>query len=527
MSWHHGAEEYSGQPHPAARSWQFTVAVSILLVAASLLLAHYLFAAHTCVLFGALAVSTIPLLYIALKKPILLLALLIAQDPLISLLALFGYSGFFLSTPPLLLVVATVLWRASVGRQLLFVPRQAVLVLLFFCSLCVCSLFMQFPGPLFSAGIPEGARGYFQLSLYMRIILLYFAVLQTVSTERHLRILVWAMVVPTVLSCLGGLFLWYWSESAVLAWVGMDGIRSLNPNHVTRMAGLGRSCANQFAAGVVASLLVVLFTAIQSRSRLRAVLLFALAPLMVIAVAASESRGALIAIGIASLVFACVYARREYLKRFLLMLTVATVLVIPAIPKTYVRRLSHFTLQGIATDLSLRRRAAMHELGLECYLRSPLVGLGPANFDVRYNKEMPRHSLNSVGRPMRMHNTVLAFLLDSGALGGLAMVVVTALMFAEFRRAQVLNESLGAQSPWPIALMMAALGYLVCQLFLCGVNSELLWVFLALGPCTRRIMVTARERSEWLHDGPEYRDCTPVSLHGRSGGRPIHRFAHP
>jgi O-antigen ligase len=239
---------------------------------------------------------------------------------------------------------------------------------------------------------------------------------------------------------------------------------------------------NFMAAFVVPSIVLAVVLCGAAASRWRAVLPAAIA-LLVVGLAATESRGGMLACLVA-LVAACVVMRGRRME--VLAVALVTVLIagvwISENPSVLERITSAQEDRGSGREdlwLVARRMAGDH----------PITGVGPDNFVVRSSEYVRRPGALDyvelvVDRPHVVHNTYLQMLAETGVVGlGLWLALAVTALASALRAARRFERS-GRRALVLLArgVFIADLGLLVAMFFISAQATATVWVLLALGP---------------------------------------------
>ena len=294
----------------------------------------------------------------------------------------------------------------------------------------------------------------------------------TIARPEHVRLLVAFFVVGAVLSVIVAMFGDELTTSATAVEVAADEQRRL---------GGGSADPNFLAVGLIPA--IVLATALFRPGRL-AINAAAAAAAVVLTVgfAATESRGALVAGGIA-LVAALVFfrGRRAYVVAFVGLLVAATAAWFALNPHAW-ERITHFDTAG-------NGRSDLWQVAWRMAEDHPVAGVGLNNFTFesrRYVSQPGKLEFVAliVERPHVAHNTYLQFLAETGVVG---LLLFLAVMLACLRaawaaarrfqlRGQYEHEALAR------GVVVAGIAAAASSFFVSNGQDLRLWLLLALGP---------------------------------------------
>jgi O-antigen ligase len=153
----------------------------------------------------------------------------------------------------------------------------------------------------------------------------------------------------------------------------------------------------------------------------------------------------------------------------------AALLIVLVNPVSIAQRLSSFSGGGTGRSDLWRVAARMAE-------DHPVQGVGAGNFPVaapRYAQTVPvaRHDLVYTD-PHVVHNTYLQFFAETGAVGGVAFVLLVLIALSRAREAMRSGD--GSDVRVPQAVLVATLGYLIAVFFISAAYEKPLWVLLGL-----------------------------------------------
>jgi O-antigen ligase len=155
--------------------------------------------------------------------------------------------------------------------------------------------------------------------------------------------------------------------------------------------------------------------------------------------------------------------------------------VVPQSLRQRVGALSDIASAGVGTpgDGSLRGRKSENLAGLHMWADHPLLGVGPDNFEVHYQRYSAVIGIDP--RPQRRgaHNLYLESLAETGLLGALPFLAVLALALTGAWRAR--SRLTGGDALLGEGLFVALAAFLICALTLHSAYARYEWIFLGLG----------------------------------------------
>jgi O-antigen ligase len=250
-----------------------------------------------------------------------------------------------------------------------------------------------------------------------------------------------------------------------------------------RLSG-GIQNPNFLAANIVPALAISGFMLAARVPRVVQVALVGTAVLNVVALVATGSRGALIALS-ATLVAAVAFAGRYRPK------ALATVLVVASFGLVYLAASAGSGTGGRLTDISVQAsngRAALWRIATEMGRDHPLGGVGLANFPLVEPQYFQTATVlldptNVVGRKgdLVVHNTYLELLAELGIVGvGLFVVLLAAPLVAALRRVALVDRARAEGSAVARGVIVGSVGLFANYIFDSGEYQKQLWLLLGL-----------------------------------------------
>ena len=301
----------------------------------------------------------------------------------------------------------------------------------------------------------------------------FFVVVTTMSSPRHVRLVCGALVVGTLASVLPGLG----SSETLLGGVlpSLWGIEETG-----RLAG-GLGGPNGLAAQILPASPLAVALAVGARSRGMRVALLVAFVLLTIAVVATQSRGGLLSIAVASLVALALFKGRRGAVLLFVVCNLCLVGALVATTPEFVDRIMTDNKKGTGRGDAWR---LAYEIGKD----HPITGVGAHNFPV-YSQRYVEHldfveNAARLGGGLVVHNAYLEFFAEQGLVG----LTLFLLVAGGCCRASILAarrfDALGERSLALLAdaVVVGIAASLTAAIFLSSAYHERLWVLFALGP---------------------------------------------
>jgi O-antigen ligase len=274
---------------------------------------------------------------------------------------------------------------------------------------------------------------------------------------------------------------------SVLAGAAMNGLHSSATAIQTASSGEGRLSGgagdpNYLAAGLVPAIVLASGLAGAVRNAILRWSLLTAVGILAVGLAATESRGGLVAAAVALFAAVLFYRRRraQVLVWFAVAVSVAAVWFTTS-PAAW-HRISHFDATGTG-------RTDLWRVAWQAGKDHPIVGVGLNNYRAVSGRYVRRPgALHSVAliveKPHVVHNAYLQLFAETGIIGlGLFLSIVIGCLLAAFRAALRFDE-LNERGLAGLArgVLVGTIGMLAASFFLSDGSDPRLWVLLALGP---------------------------------------------
>jgi O-antigen ligase len=322
---------------------------------------------------------------------------------------------------------------------------QARFFLLFFLGVVVSSLF--------------SGSGFLAVSRYLAFLVFLPFVLMAVRTERDVKRVIYAMVL---------------SYTLVFPYAVRQMIR-----YDARL-GTGLYESNYFAALLLVVIPVALVLARQATTRAHKFGWIAAAAVLVVSLFLTSSRGGLLGLLVAGMLFA--YRRRGMLGVFGLL--AAIVVGLTVLPTDLGER-ALATVQGEQVtagglEASNRAHTALFWAGMQMINESPLTGVGPQNF-----KELSQR-YTGLDQAYIGHNTYLEIAAEMGLPIISLFVMMLLSTFGALKRVSRGGEH-DDLAGWAEGLRYGLLGFLVAGAFISAQYEKLLWIVVFLSIAMERV----------------------------------------
>jgi O-antigen ligase len=208
--------------------------------------------------------------------------------------------------------------------------------------------------------------------------------------------------------------------------------------------------------------------------------------------------------------------RPRHLGIVMLGVAILAPLTLASLPEEYVERVKSLSMLKSSTsarqDPSLGRRASYLLIGAEMIRDNPLLGSGPGNFPLRYERtgyaKLFADAIGQIDLSRRAHNTYLEIFSEMGIPAGLFFVSLILLALRNFTRARNLWVLKGEREKSDLVthLGLSMLAMSLFLVFLSIPNHKYLWMLLALSSVLRaQAEETPQEADRRASDRPE--DC--------------------
>lgn len=436
-----------------ARLLPITIVLSLLVVAGA---ASYLLV-NVSPIISILAVFALPALLLIFAKPTLGLMLVIFILPLEELNVSGGFSYIkFLSV--IVFGCAILHYLVLRPRDLLVRTPQNVLIGLFI-LVSLSSVFVAFS--------PE--RTLERIPRLVRVIALYYFAMNLLRTEKHFRIALWVFIIGGFVSTLYGFF---------------------DPAQVNERFQGALGQPNGYALTMTPRIPIALVLLSSEKNIWKKLFLIGMGTTIIYGVILSGSRGGLLSLSLALILFAITQNKRAIWLGLIGLIFIVGILVMPANIKSRVG-LSN-TQTSFDEEDSTDRRLTYQVYGWDLFKEYPILGVGLDGFAEAYAQSEYRFLIRT--RSLRVaHNTYLEIAAGTGLIGLipflciLAFAVVVAWKYSQLKY-YAYNSFLASAS----AGIFAALGGYYCgMLFGSRQYEKTFWFLLAL-PVVLQILMNER-----------------------------------
>lgn len=424
------------------------------------------------IVFGLLAAVSVKLALLALVAAVLVPVGLWSVPALlaswISVVYLGGLSGLE-SFPNRLLVVVLVFGLIALGarglRREAIIPSGRAILPIF-----AVFVFWQFLSLTWARDVAFAEQ---EVKDFIYLSMGFFLVLATTRTRRHVRWLAFAFVAGAVLSVAGGIM--QGGLTASTSGPGTDTATS-------RFAG-GGGDPNYLAAMIVPALMLAGGLSVRRSSVLRAGLLVSVI-VMAVGLAATQSRGGLIALAVA-FVAAFVLLREQ--RRLVLGAMGAALTGLAAFFVAYPAAWERIVA---VKDKGGSGRTDIWHVAWTIVTEHPFIGVGLNQFSivsptyVRQPGSLGGATDLIVDKHIVVHNVVLQLWAETGTIGVALFLAIIVVGFTGAGRAAREFDALGdvEMAALSRAVLLALVGVLTASMFLSNILARQTWVLLALGP---------------------------------------------
>lgn len=330
---------------------------------------------------------------------------------------------------------------------------------------------------------------------------IFVFVATTVRSRRVVMLLLAAFVIGAVISILLGL-------SGVVPNSEFSKVSTLESGGGSDRLRGGSGDPNFLAAGLVPAFVIAASLLVATKNIWARMGLVVAMPIILIGVAATESRGAFLAIGVTIVVAVVVVKRRSYLLTLLALLLAFGGLWMVNHPSSW-HRISHISGEG-------NGRSDLWTVGWEIAQDHPVVGVGVGNYSV-YSPDYVRRpgQLKYVEliaeRSLVVHNTFLQTLTEMGLIGlALLIAIILSSLWAALQAAREFERKRNFEmANLARGLFIGISGALVAIFFISAETDARFWILYAICPA---LLVIARQE-------PAPPGTTLLRLPQRRGGR--------
>jgi O-antigen ligase len=326
--------------------------------------------------------------------------------------------------------------------------------------------------------------GQAQTKDFVVLLLGFVVILSAVRTREQVRWVAIAFVVGAALSVLGG-----------IADGGLTAAQTVGDTATSRFAGAGGD-PNYLAAMIVPAIALAGGLAVRASAPARLALALAVV-LMAIGLAATQSRGGIVALAVTLLAALVMLRGRRMLVLGLVALTIGGAAVFFVSNPAAWQRIHDVQDQGSGSG-----RTDIWRIAWQIVEQHPVAGVGLAEFP-RVSPQFAREpgSLEFVGlivdEHIVVHNVYLQLWAETGIVGLALFLLAAWLALGAMHRAAAQFDVLGdpAMAALSRALLLALIGVLAGSFFLSNILARQIWVLLALGPV---VLGVARREAERL-----------------------------
>ena len=306
-----------------------------------------------------------------------------------------------------------VMWRVNRGLSFTRITPELI-------GVCALGALMLLLAP-FSIW-PGGSVQTFT-DLYVKILLIFLLIINTLTTPERVRQFTAVMVITTS----------YIALRAVIDYA--RGFNLIENGRVQGAAGTMFENPNDLALNMVAVLPLAALIAVHGRSTFGRLAAVAAAFLMIAAVITSHSRSGFVGLAGMILILAWQMGRRH--PRFLVAAALSVLAVLPFTPGSYWDRMASITNEDLDPTGSREARRVLLDEAWTTFLDHPATGVGAGQF-VNYNPPNRREPW------MEAHNVVLQVASELGAVGvAIFLFLVYRALIAGRQARRLLPRALG------------------------------------------------------------------------------------
>lgn len=311
------------------------------------------------------------------------------------------------------------------------------------------------------------------LRRYLSALAFFFFALNALRDRKDVWNLIRVMICTCAFSaCVGlaGKLTGILPSALRVVWVGSD-----------RLIGLATVNPNTYASQLSVALWFCLCLLMWEKRHRNLLLLWFLILTFILAIVMTYSRAVALCLALSGLHFAIKFGLTRVGGRFLVAGMFTGLCLLPLIPKDYGERLQSLISEEAHTDTSLQRRMSYHVIGVNLVQQSPLLGVGPGNFQREYMSEDYRFQADTFEGARLLHNLYLSIAAQLGIPALLIFLLLCGSSYATLQRLQRRGDNEEVRR-MAIMLELGLVSFLLNSLFLPHEYQKYMWLLLAVPP---------------------------------------------
>ena len=252
----------------------------------------------------------------------------------------------------------------------------------------------------------------------------------------------------------------------------LTGTYTIDVGLVQRAGGLSRD-PNDAALLMLTGLPVALYWFTQSNNRYAKVMFACVFVLIVAGITLTQSRGGAVTL---ALILFFLFLRRPSVKVFSVGIVLVSIGLLFVSADYWERLESLGTIGEDSESRAISLRYQFIEVGIDGFLRHPVLGVGMGNFGRLLVDSGLKHNISEVA-----HNMYLEFFVENGAIAGLLFLTLLAAAVLQSIRYDTYDRLEHSAYGLGFCVSMSLMAVMIAGLFLSQGKSSVLWFFVGIG----------------------------------------------
>jgi len=311
---------------------------------------------------------------------------------------------------------------------------------------------------------------------FAKLFVLYFLVVNLVTTRNKFLIIMWGLVILGAIACLVGIYQHFQG-------IGVD-----YGEGVVRIRGTATD-PNDYAMHLVILVPMVFALIFNYRNIIIKGMLILVLVLLILNIVFTFSRGGLVAfilvLGLSMLGFS--FQRRKFFLPVIL-ISIGTLVLLPMIPQKYWERAK--TISDFS-DPAIQARLDTWKTGFEMMGDHPIAGVGLGAFRYEYTMRARMSSDVKTRVSLFSHNAYIQIGAEMGIPALIVFILLIVLSWIDLRKAErtFLERGDLLFAGFSLSLILGLLGFIVCAIFLTQAFLTMLWIILPLAVATKQLLL--------------------------------------